>query len=64
MVLFLLFWGYEPPPTPPSFFSTSLAINPEYPMVALGPRNCIMILEVIQEVIPEIAHIKRTVGDI
>jgi predicted metallopeptidase len=63
MALFLLFWGYEPPPTP-SFFSTSLAINPEYPIVVLGPRNCIMILEVIQEVIPEIAHIKRTVGDI
>jgi hypothetical protein len=33
-------------------------------MVVLGPRNCIMTLEVIQEVIPEIAHIKRTVGDI
>jgi hypothetical protein len=48
---------------PPPLTPLSLAINPEYPMVVLGPRNCIMVLEVIQEVIPEIAHIKRTVGD-
>ena len=61
MRLFLLFWGYKPPLNP-SFFSSSLVINPEFTPLILSPKelhNCSRSCCGNDPVV----HIKRTVGD-